>query len=86
MADEKTQTFILGGIITAVLGIYGFFLKHIIGHADKDEISGQLKSLWDEKQSTKTCDKVHEGINVQLQDIKENVREIKKMIESGHGK
>lgn len=34
-ADEHTGIF-WGAIITAIVGLYGFFLKHVIGHVGKD--------------------------------------------------
>lgn len=54
MADDRTDTFILGALVAAITGIYGFFVKHLIGHADKSEI----EKLWEQKQSVGRCDEI----------------------------
>lgn len=38
MADEKTEFWIWGAIIAATTGLYGFFIRHIIGHVSAEEI------------------------------------------------
>ncbi len=69
MSDEKTQTFLWGILIAAVTGLYGFFVKHLIGHADKRETAEQIQQLWDKKQSTDRCGEIVKRIDENHQEI-----------------
>jgi hypothetical protein len=59
MEIDKIHYFVWATIVSALATIYGIFLKHVIGHVDKKEI----EKLWEEKQDTKTCDKIVERID-----------------------
>ena len=78
MANEKTEIFIWGSIISAIVGIYGFFVKHIIGHADKEEISDQIKKLWEEKQSVGRCEEIVKRMD---ENHKETCRKLDRILE-----
>jgi hypothetical protein len=39
MADGKTDFWILGAIITALTGLYYFFVRHVFGHVTPAEFS-----------------------------------------------
>lgn len=53
--DNDWQTrFIWGGLIAAITGLYGFFVKHIIGHTSKDN----LQRLKDSVQYKDNCEEI----------------------------
>lgn len=83
MPDEKTQTTIYTIAIGAVIGLYGLFVKHIIGHSDKQYVNGEIKALWDKKQDVTVCEKVVERIDQNHVEIKEELIEIKNLIRNG---
>lgn len=65
MSNDKMQTFLWGALISAVVGIYGFFIKHLIRHPDKEEID----KLWEEKQSVGKCDEIVKRIDQNHEEI-----------------
>lgn len=38
MEDETTGKILWGGVIAAITGLYGFFVRHAINHVARDEI------------------------------------------------
>jgi hypothetical protein len=45
MADDKTEFWIWGAIIAALTGMYGFFIKHIVGHVSMDDYKERGKQV-----------------------------------------
>lgn len=78
MADEKTQFWIWGVIIATVTGLYGFFIRHVVKHPERDEINSQIQKLWDEKQSTRTCEQI---VNRLDENHKETSRKLDRVLE-----
>lgn len=81
--DEKTQIFIWTAVIAAITGIYGFFIKHIVGHSDKQYIDGEVQALWNKKQDISVCKQIVERIDQNHKEIKEDLTEIKNLIRNG---
>ena len=79
--DEKTQFFIWTVMISAVVGIYGFFLRHVVRHPQQNE----LNNLWKEKQSVGSCDQIVKRMDENFGDIKEDLKEIKRLIRIRNG-
>ena len=79
--DEKTQFFIWAAIIAAVTGIYGFFLRHVMRHPQQNE----LNNLWEQKQSVDRCEQIVKRIDSIHKDLKEDLKEIKRLIRIRNG-
>jgi len=80
MADDTLTKILWGGVITGIVGMYGFFLKHIIKHPDREEINKQINDLWEKKQSGNNCDEIvkrldgnFEQLHAKLDTILKNV-------------
>jgi len=74
MNDEKTEIFFWGAVFSALVGIYGFFVKHLIKHPDKDEI----EKLWNEKQNISECEQIVRRID---ENHKETCKKLDRILE-----
>lgn len=52
--DDSTEKTLFGFIIAGITGLYGFFIKHLIGHANKEDIN----NLYECKQSKENCEQI----------------------------
>jgi hypothetical protein len=58
MADEKAQIWIIGSLIAAITGMYGFFLRHVFGHVKQEQVADELGRVWEKKRSIETCNEI----------------------------
>lgn len=73
MADDTMTKILWAGVIAGITGMYGFFLKHIIKHPDRDEINKQIDDLWEKKQSSDRCDEIVKRIDGSYADLKDEI-------------
>jgi hypothetical protein len=59
MADGKTDFWILGAIITALTGLYYFFVRHVFGHVNVEEI----RDLKNDVQYKRECSQIVKRID-----------------------
>ena len=72
MADEKTEFWIFGALISAITGIYYFFLRHIFNHVGSAEIARLKKDVQYKEnceQIVKRQDENHEEVCKKLDRI-----------------
>jgi len=59
MADGKTDFWILGVILTALTGLYYFFVRHVFGHVNVEEI----RDLKNDVQYKRECSQIVKRID-----------------------
>ena len=45
MENGKTDIWIMRAVIACVIGIYGFFVKHLFDHVEKQDLNNLKKSV-----------------------------------------
>jgi len=56
--DETTQKTLFGFLFAVVTGIYGFFIRHLVGHVTREQSianKADIKNLFEVKQSKENC-------------------------------
>jgi len=65
MAEDEHTWMLWSVVVSAVVGMYGLFVKHIVGHTDKAEIN----RLRDTVQYKDNCTEIVKGVNGEMQNI-----------------
>ena len=79
MADDKTQTWIMGIMGTAIVGCYGFIAKHLHNHSRASD----LDRLKENVQYRDNCEEIQKRMDERHKEIKEDLKEIKELIKNG---
>ncbi len=56
--SETTDKISLAVIGTAIIGIYTFFVNHVLGHVDKNQTQSEIDKLWEKTQSKESCSQI----------------------------
>lgn len=93
MAEEKINTWITGILIGAVTALYGFFIRHVVGHPDRGETNEQIRQhraemneevqqLWNKKQSVERCDEIVKRLDENHKETCKKLDRLLKLAES----
>lgn len=72
MEDDYTKI-VWGAMIAAITGLYGFFIKHVIKHADREETNKQIDDLWEKKQSSDRCSEIVKRIDGNFEQLNDKL-------------